>query len=232
MDTQVSYDLADGVATLTMDDGKVNVMSLQMQRALHAAFDRAAADGAAVVLTGRTGVFSAGFDLATLNAGGAEAEEMARGGFALAGRVLAHPHPTVAACTGHAVAMGAFLMFGCDYRIGAAGPSKMVANEVAIGIPLPEVAITILRSRLHPSALSRATMLAEVFTPDDAVQTGWLDRVVPADELLATAQSHAKSLAAVNNAAHATTKLRLRQPVLDAIDAYLASGESIVPTAA
>ena len=93
-----------------MDDGKVNVMSSAMQAELHAALDRAEADGAVVVLTGRPGVFSAGFDLTVLRAGGDEAPAMVRGGFELAYRVLSFPLPVVVACTGHAIAMGTFLL--------------------------------------------------------------------------------------------------------------------------
>src|SRR5258708_31301926 len=97
MDPLVSYELADGVATVTMDDGKVNVMSLPMQAAIHEALDRAAADGAVVVLAGRTGIFSAGFDLATLRGGGPDGPAMARGGVPLAPPGLRVPPPVVAA---------------------------------------------------------------------------------------------------------------------------------------
>ncbi|MEI2623290.1 MAG: enoyl-CoA hydratase-related protein [Giesbergeria sp.] len=65
----VSYAFADGVATLTMDDGKANAMGPAMQAALNAALDRAEADKAIVVLTGRPGVFSGGFDLSVFKAG-------------------------------------------------------------------------------------------------------------------------------------------------------------------
>jgi enoyl-CoA hydratase len=59
----VSYQLHDSIAVVTLDDGKVNVLSRQMLRDIDGALDRAVADGATVVLTGRPGVFSAGLDL-------------------------------------------------------------------------------------------------------------------------------------------------------------------------
>jgi enoyl-CoA hydratase len=223
MDTLVSYDLADGVATLTLDDGKVNVLSLPMQSALHHALDRAESDAAAVVLAGRHGVFSAGFDLATLQAQDAKAESMARGGFALAARVLGFPSPVVAACTGHAVAMGALLVSACDFRIGATGAYKLVMNEVAIGISLPPAAIALLRDRLNPSALYRSVALAEVFTPDNAVASGWLDRVVAPEDLVAAAQEHARGLVALNRTAYRSTKLLARQSTLDMLTSYVAA---------
>jgi enoyl-CoA hydratase len=218
-DARVSYEFADGVATITMDDGKVNAISVAMQAAVGQALDQAEADGAAVVLAGRPGRFSAGFDLATLAAGGEESAAMVAGGWALAARLVAFPAPVVAACTGHAVALGALLMCACDYRIGAAGSYKIMVNEVAIGIPMPAAAVALLRDRLHPSAVQRAAILAEVFTPDDAVAAGWLDRVVAPEQLLAAAQEHARSLATLNRAAHHATKIAMRQSTLDTLRA-------------
>src|SRR5262245_27428807 len=125
MSNLVGYALEDAVATITMDDGKVNVMSPSMATALNTALDRAEADRAVVLLTGRTGVFSAGFDLGVLRAGGSEAAAMVRAGFELAERVLSFPLPVVIACPGHAVAMGVFLLLSGDYRVGVAGPYKI-----------------------------------------------------------------------------------------------------------
>src|SRR6266567_6223635 len=113
--TIVSYRLEGSVATITMDDGKVNCLSMRMLTELNAALDRAMADRAVVVLTGRPGVFSAGLDLPVLRAGGAAAFAMLRAGFELAARILSFPAPVLVACTGHAVAMGAFLLLSGDY---------------------------------------------------------------------------------------------------------------------
>jgi enoyl-CoA hydratase len=228
MDSLVSYDVTDGVATLVMDDGKVNVLSLPMLAAINRALDRAEADGAAVVLSGRPGVFSAGFDLGTLRGGGPDAAAMGRAGFALASRLLSCPYPVVAACTGHAIAMGAFLLCSADYRVGATGTYKLTANEVAIGFPLPAVAVAILRGRLTPSALNRAATLAEVFTPENAVENGFLDRVVTLDSVLAVAQELARTLTSLDQAAHATTKLTVRRSTLDILASDLATDRPII----
>ena len=213
----VSYELADGIATITMDDGKVNVMSLAMQDGLNGALDRAADDGAVVVIAGREGVFSAGFDLPTLRGGGDDGWRMVRGGFELAHRVLGFPLPVVMACTGHAIAMGTFLLLSGDYRVGAAGPYKLVANEVAIGLTFPRVGIEILRQRLTPAAFNRAAMLAETFSPDDGVAAGFLDRVVAPGEVLAAARSTAIQFAALDLGAHKRTKAVARAATLDAM---------------
>jgi enoyl-CoA hydratase/carnithine racemase len=219
MSNCVEYRVEKSVATITMDDAKVNVMSLRMQTDLHAALDRAEADCAVVVLAGRPGVFSAGFDLPVLRAGGSEAATMVRGGFELAERVLAFPLPVVVACTGHAIAMGVFLVLSGDYRLGAAGPYKITANEVAIGLAMPRAAVEILRQRLAPAYFNRAVTIAEPFAPENAVDAGFLDRVVPGDELPTTAHGVATHLAALDMAAHRTSKLRARTHALAALRA-------------
>jgi len=219
MSTLVGYRLTDSVATITMDDGKVNAMSLRMITEINAALDRAEADRAVVVLQGRTGVFSAGFDLPVLRAGGWEAGAMVRAGFELAERVLAFPTPVVIACTGHAVAMGVFLLLSGDYRLGAAGGFKITANEVAIGLTMPRAAVEILRQRLAPAHFNRAVTIAEPFSPDNAVEAGFLDRVVAAGELPDAAQAIATQLAALDMVAHKGSKLRARAHTLAAIRA-------------
>ena len=223
MDNLANFVVSDGVAVITMDDGKANVMSLPMQQAVHAALDEAEKAKLPVVLTGRSGILSAGFDLKTLSAGGQSAIEMLNGGIELAIRLLGYPSPVVIACPGHAIAMGVFLLQSCDYRIGVAGNYKYLANEVAIGMTMPHSTIEILRQRLTPAALSRAVLLAETFTPDNGVETGFVDRVVATDaELMPAALEFAKSTAALNAAAHSASKKRLRVDSLEAIRAGLA----------
>jgi enoyl-CoA hydratase len=219
METRVSYRFDGGIATITMDDGKVNALSPAMLADLDAAFDRAETDGAVVLLTGRERVFSAGFDLTVLRAGGPEALGMVRSGFLLAARVLSYPRPVVIACPGHAVAMGVFLLQSGDYRVGAAGSFRLVANEVALGLTMPRPALEILRHRLTPAAFNRAVLLAEPFSPDNAVAAGFLDQVVEPERLDQTARTTAEAWLTLNMDAHAATKQRLREQQLNAIKA-------------
>ena len=216
---RVGYALEGSIATITMDDGKVNVLSLAMQADLNAALDRAEADGATVILTGRPGRFAAGFDLNTLTAGGPEAVRMLRGGFDLASRLLSFPRPVVMASTGHAMAMGFFLLLSGDHALGVDGPYKLVANEVAIGLPMPRPAIAIMRNRLTPAAFTRTAVLAQPFSALDALAAGVLDRVVAEDDLLPTAVEVATALSALDMNAHAITKRLARSATLEAIAA-------------
>src|ERR1700688_4350172 len=217
MGTLVAYRLDDSIATITMDDGKVNVLSPMMLAELNEALDRALEDRAVVVLTGREGIFSAGFDLSVLRSGGPEAPAMLGAGFLLAERILSFPTPVVIACPGHAIAMGVFLLLSGDYRVGAAGSHKITANEVAIALPIPRAAVELCRQRLAPAQFNRAVILAEVFSPDDAVAAGFLDRVVPASDLGETARSLAAQLATLDMNARAVSKLRVRDHALKAI---------------
>ncbi|MGH7805522.1 MAG: crotonase/enoyl-CoA hydratase family protein [Candidatus Binatia bacterium] len=226
MSELVTTEIEDSIAMITMDDGKVNALSPRMQRAIHAALDQAEAAGAVVVVAGREGRFSGGFDLAVLTAGGADAAGMVRGGFEIAARLLSFPRPVVVACTGHAIAMGAFLLLAGDHRIGAAGAHRIVANEVAIGLTLPRAAIAICRERLNPAVFTRATLLAEPFSPEEAVAAGFLDRAVPAAEVRATAKSVAAGLAKLDMTAHAASKLRARAEFLASFRAAIEADDA------
>ena len=163
------------------------------------------------MLTGRDGIFSAGFDLTVLTAGGPDAVAMLRAGFELAERLLSFPTPVLIACTGPRGGDGRVpALLSGDYRVGAAGPYKITANEVAIGLTMPRAAVEICRQRLTPAHFNRAVILAEVFSPDDAVAAGFLDRVVPAAELHDVARSAAAGWPSSTLDAHAATKLRAR----------------------
>jgi enoyl-CoA hydratase len=217
MTSPVTYVLTDGVAVITMDDGKANAVSLALQAGLNDALDQAEKDKAPVVLTGRTGILSAGFDLKILAASGQPAVDMLNGGLELAIRLLTFPTPVIAACPGHAIAMGVFLLESCDYRIGVQGNYRYCANEVAIGMTMPFSTIEILRHRITPAALSRSVLMAEVFTPDNAVETGFLDLVVDESELMETAINLGKSYLSLNMDAHAHSKKRLRAELITAM---------------
>ena len=217
----VSYELAASVATITLDDGKVNVLGPAMQSAINEALDRAEADSAkAVVLTGNSRVFSGGFDLAVFQSGDAAAAlGMLSGGFELAVRTLTFPVPVFIAATGPAIARGSFLLLAADHRVGAP-KSRCQAIEVAIGMTIPISAVEIMRMRLTPAAFQRATALASTFVGDDAIAAGWLDEIVDADQVLTRTQQLAQEAATTLHAgAHLATKLKARESALAAIQA-------------
>lgn len=220
----VQHSIDGGVVTIGMDDGKANALSNVMQAEIGSALDRAEDDDVkAVVLAGRPGRFSGGFDLGVLNAGGPDAVTMLRGGFELAERLLTFPKPVVIACTGHAIAMASFLLLSTDYRVGAVGEFRIQANEVAIGLILPYPAITLLRGRLTTPAFDRAVGLAESFSPEEAVAAGFLDRVVEPEQVVTEAQAAAASFTALDPGAHVASKLRARAALLAELRAGIES---------
>ncbi|MFV8053847.1 crotonase/enoyl-CoA hydratase family protein [Mycobacterium sp. 48b] len=225
MSSLVSYELNDAVATITMDDGKVNALSPAMQAEINAALDQAAAGAAAgdvkaVVLAGNSKVFSGGFDLSVFSAGDPAATlGMLAGGFELSVRCLSFPVPVIMAATGHAIAMGSFLLLSGDHRVGSV-TSRCQANEVKIGMTLPISAIEIMRMRLTRAAFQRGISMAAVFTGDAAIAGGWLDEVVEPDAVLSRAQEVAAEAAAtLNTGAHVASKLKARAEALTAIRA-------------
>jgi enoyl-CoA hydratase len=218
MTERVTYEQDDRVAWIVMDDGKANVMSVAMLSALHAAFDRAARTRSVVVLKGRGGVFSAGFDLKTLMGGTAgDFFSMLRLGAELALKILAFPTPVVTVTEGHAYPMGAFLMLAADWRIGTEGAWKVGLNEVQIGIPVPRFAIEVARQRLAPAWLSRTTVTGEMYGPDEARLAGFIDELVPGAELNACVDAAVARMLSADPSSHALTKQRLRAPAIAAM---------------
>ncbi|HEV7690066.1 MAG TPA: crotonase/enoyl-CoA hydratase family protein [Hyphomonadaceae bacterium] len=218
----VSYVRDGQVARITMDDGKVNVMSLAMLDALHAAIDRAAADQAIIVLSSGRDVFSAGFDLKVFAANDPEKSlAMVKAGAELALKLYSHPLPVIGACRGHAFPMGAFLLLASDVRIGGAGAWRIGLNEVAIGIPVPSFALELARSRLHPAWFQRTALTGEMFVPDDAMKAGFLDKIVPAGALDAAVNEAAAQLSKIHLPSHAIVKRRVRASAIAAIRAAI-----------
>ncbi len=232
MSDLLTYELSDSIATIAMDDGKVNCLSPQMLAGIDAALDQAERDEAVVLLTGREGMFSGGFDLSVFKQGAAAIHQMLKAGAELAERIVSFPRPVVIACTGHSVAMGSFLLLSADQRIGAEGRFKIMLNEVAIGMTVPQFGVEIGRLRLTPSHYNRALVTAEPFLPEQAVEAGFLDRVVPAADVLKEARSVAMAATKLNMRAHAETKLRAREHVIKAlrvaIETELGSEEAFV----
>ncbi len=215
MTATVTYTRTDQVSTVVMDDGKVNVFSIPMLHALHEALDQAERDGTVVLLKGRPGCFTAGFDLRTLSGPHHDVVTLLRFGASLAERILSFHAPVAIACTGHAFPAGAFLLMAADVRLGADGPFRLGLNEVRIGLTLPWFAVVLARHRLTAAHFDHAAVTGEMFDPGTAREAGLLDPVVPPGELDSRADRIAQDLASIDRLAHATTKLRVRKPVLD-----------------
>lgn len=221
----VHYHLESGVAVITLDDGKVNALGTKLLAELDAALTRAEGEARAVVLAGRPGRFSAGFDLSVIMGGLDAARDLFRTGGQVMMRLYGCPLPTVAAVTGHALAGGALLVLCCDSRLAAAGAYKIGLNEVAIGLPLPLFAQRLAADRIDRRAFVAATLQATIYNPASAAEVGYVDRVfeVDRDALVTAATARARELTELSAHAYAYTKRRLRERVTEEILATLDS---------
>ena len=206
----VSYELEESLAIVRIDDVKANALSPGLVGAVDEALDRAEKEARCLVIAGRPGRFSAGFDLGVMQQGGDAVRVMVGAGAELAVRLYGFPIPVVMACTGHALAMGAVLLLTADTRLGAEGEFKLGLNEVAIGMTLPVFAVELARDRLSPRYATRAVLEAEMYTPATAVEAGFLDRVVASEALLDEARAEGQRLSQLDPRAHYKTKLALR----------------------
>jgi enoyl-CoA hydratase len=219
----LTYQLDNKVAVIQMDDGKANALSRPMIDGVIAALARAEGEASAVVLAGRPERFCAGFDLRVMMSGPAAATELLGAGSELLLKLYGATIPLVIACTGHALAGGALIVLTGDYRIGAAGAFKIGLNEVAIGMPVPLLAMEFARSRLLPTELTHATLAAKIYDPESAVAAGYLDEVAAPDQTLSRAKDEAARLGALSRSAFRATKIRLRGKTIEYIVANMAA---------
>lgn len=214
----VKFELNNKVATITLNNGKVNALSHPLIDELNKALDQAEEAKAVIILTGQPGILSGGYDLKTMQKGMDFAMALVTEGSKLTRRLLSFPYPIVAACPGHAIAKGAFLLLCCDYRIGVEGAYKIGLNEVTIGMTMHYAGIEIARNRMPPAYFNRSLINAEMFDPDTAVLAGFLDKVVREGQLMAEAEKVAAQLGSLNMKAHHGTKLKIREAYLEAMD--------------
>jgi len=215
---RTTFRVEDEIAHITLDDGKVNAMSADMLGEICDRLEEAGRDARVTILRGRPGIFSAGFDMPTFSEGLGPASAMIGAGMEAILRMLSHPHPIVVACTGHAFPMGAFLMMCADERIGIDGDYRIGMNEVAIGLTVPRFALALAKHRLSHAGFARVAT-GKLFSPQDAVPVGYLDRVVPADELTDEAESAAARLLSIDLGAYVATKARINHDISTTIRA-------------
>lgn len=202
----VHYELIDKTAVIRLDDGKANGISPSVIDSLHGMLDQAEKEATAVLIVGREGRFSGGFDLGVMRSGPEPVRALVKAGAELFIRIYEYPLPVVIACTGHAVAAGAIALMAADARIGTWGGFKIGLSEVAIGMRLPIFAFEFARQRLSKRHFVRATTQAELYAPEEAVDAGYLDRVAESQDLFDVALAEAKRLGELPQPAFRDTK--------------------------
>lgn len=223
-----TVEITNDIALIRMDDGKANAINFEMIAALNAALDTAEAEAKAIVLAGRDGRFSGGFDLNAFASLGADGVyKLLDAGAELLLRLYGGPLPVVAACTGHAIAMGVFILNACDTRVGASGEYKIGANEAITGMNLPIFAMELARDRLSPGHMTRAMVQGFIYNPQGAVEAGYLDMLADADKVEAKALAVAGQLAQLPGKAYGWNKKSIRKGTLDRIRASLGAHHKV-----
>ena len=207
------YRFDEGLAHLVMDDGKVNALGRASLTSLDEHLDRAEKDGAtAIVISGREGVFCAGFNLAEIrDPAGATA---LRGQLIdLVLRLFEFDRPVVIACSGHALAAGAALLLAGDRRVGLAGAYKLGFNEVSVGVTISKATVELARYRM-PMPWFESIITGSTFPPHQAVAAGLLDELAEDHEtLLSESTRIARELGGIAPTAFGAMKLVARGPV-------------------
>jgi enoyl-CoA hydratase len=218
MNEFVTYQSEETYAIITINNGKANAISHEVIAGLNKSLDKASEENKVVILTGKTGFFSAGFDLKVMSKSPESAKELVTKGSKLSLRMLSFPQPIIVACSGHAIAKGAFLLLSADYRIGVEGAFKIGLNEVMIGMTMHNAGIAIAKARLSEVYLNRSVNNAEMYSSKQAIEAGFLDIIVPPEDLMLTAIKVAEMSAKLNKKAHAETKLKVRKQHLEALE--------------
>ncbi|MGI9293066.1 MAG: crotonase/enoyl-CoA hydratase family protein [Pseudomonadales bacterium] len=213
---EVKLEMREGVAWITIDDGKVNALGMDKLAAIKSHLAESERNNAQVVLKGRPGIFSAGFDLKVLGGRRDQQVELLSAGMDLIVTFLRHPHPITCLCTGHAYPMGAFLMLCSDYRIGVEGNWKIGMNEVAIGITVPPFALALANHRLTRPGIARVGTAA-MMSPGRAMEYGYLDEVVADTELDAVAQRVLAEFAKLDLPSYVATKQAMNKQVIQEV---------------
>jgi enoyl-CoA hydratase len=213
--------IENNISIITLDDGKANVFSPKMIQDVNDCLDQVPTQNGALIITGRDGMFSAGFDLKIISAGEMSAiTEMTTNGFKLLSRIFSFPRPVLGACSGHGIALGTFLLCCCDYRVGVKGDFMIGANEMRTNMVIPIPILELINHRVSSSHKYRAILGAEMYSIENGISAGLIDEVVDAENLMETAMLKAKDLATMGHPSYTLTKeLLIREPLKKINDA-------------
>jgi len=224
----LQHNITDDACWITFDDGKVNAFSLAALTELNDMLTSLGQQNLPVVIQGRPGIFSAGFDMKELAGPRHQQIELLSAGIDLIVALLSFPQPILTLCTGHAYPMGAFVLLSSDYRIAADGDWRIGLNEVAIKMTVPPFALALAEHRLTRPGFARIST-ASMFDPQAASTHGYVDEVTLADNLQSRALQMVKQWATLDGPSYAATKQAMNTAVIQRV---LAAKAMFLPTAA
>jgi len=207
--------IENDISVITFDDGKVNAVGFTLIEQFNNALDDAEKNAKAVVLYGGEGRFCGGFDLTVMKDDDKQKQhDLVQQGADLIVRLYSFPLPVIIAAEGHSIALGAIFLMAADLRIGKDGDTKYGLNETAIGMVLPSFGMELAKARLAPTKLTEALLFSRIYQGNDAVEAGFLDAVVPQEQVLKTAMKYAEQLKMLPSHAFAESKKQLRKSTL------------------
>lgn len=219
--------IENNISIITLDDGKANVFSPKMIQDVNDCLDQVPTQNGALIITGRDGMFSAGFDLKIISAGEMSAiTEMTTNGFKLLSRIFSFPRPVLGACSGHGIALGTFLLCCCDYRIGVKGEFMIGANEMRTNMVIPTPILELIKFRVSNGHKYRAILGAEMYSIEDGIEAGLIDEVVEPENLMEASMHKIKDLASMGHPSYTLTKELLIQELHQKINNAICSIDS------
>ena len=215
----IKVEYHDKVAVLRLNSGITNALNTEFLKQISKTLQKLKHDPSvsSIVFAGANEkFFSIGFDVPQLY-------ELSRDEFKffyqtfnrLCLDLYALPKPTIAAIAGHAIAGGCILAICCDYRFIAEGRKLMGLNEIRLGVPVPYLADCILRQVVGTRNAREISDTGELYQPEELLQMGMVDRVLPLEQVLPESIEKAGLLGALPRKAFGMNK-RNRVEVVEA----------------
>ena len=206
----------NGVATIEIArPEKKNALTVAMYQAMHDALVAAKADPAvrAVLITGQPGIFTSGNDIEDFmtRAPAQGSDALDSPVFRFMRALLDCDKPVVAAVTGAAVGIGTTMLLHCDF-VYVSDEARLAMPFVALGL-VPEFASSLLVPQLmgHRRAAEKL-LLGDPFTPEQAVECGIANAVLPAGEVVNHARRVAERFNGLPPGAVREAKQLMREP--------------------
>ena len=224
-DPIVTLSQESDISIIKLDDGKANAFSHDMLSQVNELLTKVPRDSGALVITGREGLFSGGFDLKTLATGDMDKiTKMVQLGYRLLLDLYSFDRPIIAAVSGHAIALGLFVTCSADYRIAIDGQYVCQANEVRNNMDIPTQIMEILKARVNKNYFYPAVFHSDTYSVQDSIAVGFIDEVVPEADFMNRVMEKAKELASLPHPFYANTKKSaqedVRKKISDAINKY------------
>ncbi len=207
------------VLEVILDKPKVNAIDHEMSRQLGQAFAQLRDDPdlrVGILSAAGEKIFSAGWDLKSLNDGEAQLEnwwedgDYGDGGFAGLTENWNLNKPVIAALNGLVIGGGFELAMSCDLLV-AAEHVQFGLPELPLGMVPDAGALQRLPRRLPYNIAMEMFLLGRRMPADEAARYGLVNRVVPMDELMSTAREWAEQLSKAAPLALQTVKEVLRE---------------------